>query len=142
MSIKYEPTIGGFRFLNEQANSYIYFSTKDSAGNIKSFQFNSGQLYSNIFDSDLTTRQYVLGDSNAIGTWFGVTQKYIPNTAVTSGHVTYNKGLVNNATYYSNWIHVNTSNVEVPTMRMSWEGISSKVSHTMENNLIVNGNIT
>ena len=100
MSIKYEPTIWGFRFMNEQANGYMYFSTKDANNNIKSFQFNSGQLYSNIFtyiDNDLTTnynKQYVLGDSNGIGTWFGVSQKYIPNTVVTSRHVTYNKGLM------------------------------------------------
>ncbi len=112
------------------------------------FSVQSGQLYSNIFtyiDNDLTTnynRQYVLGDSNGIVDWPGVSQKFIPNTAVTSGHVTYNKGLMDNSTYHSNWIHVNTSSVDVPTMRMSCEGIWSKVPHTMENNLIANGNTT
>jgi hypothetical protein len=37
---------------------------------------------------------------------------------------------------------VNTSNVDVPTMRMSWERIWSKVPHTMESTLSVAGNLT
>ena len=67
---------------------------------------------------------------------------YIPNTATTSGHVIYNKGLMNNATYYTNFVHVNTSNVDVATMRLSWERIWSKIPHTMESTLDVTGNLT
>ena len=106
MSIKYEPTLAGWRFMNENPNGYMYFSTKNSAGTIRSFQFNSGQLYSNIFtyiDNGFTisfNNQIVLGDSNGIGTWAGARQIYIPNASVTSGLVFYNKGLSNNVAYY------------------------------------------
>lgn len=148
MRIFYLPAGAGFRFINEQPSGYIYFSVKNNVGTIRNISFNFGQYYSNVpsyFDTEMNVsynNQFTFGDTNFTGTWFGVSQKYIPNTAVTSGFVTYNKGLMNNATYYSNWIHVNTSNVDVPTMRMSWEGIWSKVPHTMESTLSVAGNLT
>ena len=148
MSIKYEPTLAGWRFMNENPNGYMYFSTKNSAGTIRSFQFNSGQLYSNIFtyiDNGFTisfNNQIVLGDSNGLGNWAGARQIYIPNTAVTSGLVFYNKGLSNNVAYYTNFTHNNLSNVEVATFRMNHNNIWSKVPHTMESTLSVAGNLT
>ena len=147
MKIYYEPTLYGFVFQSETQGRNMNFRVKDNAGNYKLFYFGAGQLYSAIFtyiDTGLNVsynNQFTLGDSNGTA-WAGVSQKYIPNTAVASGHVTYNKGLMNNATYYSNWVHVNTSNVDVPTMRMSWQGIWSKVPHTMESTLSVTGNLT
>jgi hypothetical protein len=148
MSIKYEPTLAGWRFMNENPNGYMYFSTKNSAGTIRSFQFNSGQLYSNIFtyiDNGFTisyNNQFVLGDSNGLGNWGGARQIYIPNSAVSSGLVFYNKGLSNNVAYYTNFTHNNLSNVEVSTFRMNHNNIWSKVPHTMESALSVAGNLT
>ena len=147
MRIFYLPAGAGFRFINEQANGYMYFSVKDGANNIRNFQFSSGQMYSNIFtyiDNGLNisyNNQLTLGDSNGAGTWFGARQIYIPNTAVTSGLVFYNKGLNNNAEYFTNFTHNNLSNVEVPTLRMSYANIWSKVPHTMESTLTLSGKL-
>lgn len=142
MSILYIPAGAGFRFINNQPNGYIYFTTKDGAGNLKNFQFNSSQVYSNlIFYCDNWSiisynNPFILGDGNG-SVFLGCSQMFIPNNAVTSGHVTYVKGLQNNDTYYSNWVHVNTSNVDVPTFRINYANIWSKVQHTMESNLIL-----
>jgi hypothetical protein len=148
MKIYYEPNLYGFVFQSETQGRNMNFRVKDNAGNYKLFYFGAGQLYSAIFtyiDTGLNVsfnNRFTLGDSNGSTQWFGVSQMYVPNTSVTSGYVTYNKGLMNNATYYSNWVHVNTSNIDVPTMRMSWQGIWSKVPHTMESTLSVAGNLT
>lgn len=142
MSILYIPAGAGFRFINNQPNGYIYFTTKDGAGNLKNFQFNSSQVYSNlIFYCDNWSiisynNPFILGDGNG-SVFLGCSQMFIPNNADTSGHVTYVKGLQNNDTYYSNWVHVNTSNVDVPTFRINYANIWSKVQHTMESNLIL-----
>ena len=142
MSILYIPAGAGFRFINNQPNGYIYFTTKDGAGNLKNFQFNSSQVYSNlIFYCDNWSiisynNPFILGDGNG-SVFLGCSQTFIPNNAVTSGHVTYVKGLQNNDTYYSNWVHVDTNNVDVPTFRINYANIWSKVQHTMESNLIL-----
>ena len=142
MSILYIPAGAGFRFINNQPNGYIYFTTKDGAGNLKNFQFNSSQVYSNlIFYCDNWSiisynNPFILGDGNG-SVFLGCSQMFIPNNADTSGHVTYVKGLQNNDTYYSNWVHVNTSNVDVPTFRINYANIWSKVKHTMESDLIL-----
>lgn len=148
MRIFYLPAGAGFRFINEQANGFMYFSVKDGAGNIRNFQFSSGQVYSNIFmyvDNGLNVsynNQLTLGDSNGAGTWFGMRQIYIPNPSSSAGFVFYNKGLNNNTEYFTNFTHNNLSNVEVPTLRMSYANIWSKVPHTMESTLSVAGNLT
>lgn len=148
MRIYYEPALYGFLFQSETQGRNMNFRVKDNAGNYKLFYFGAGQLYSAIFtyiDTGLNVsynNRFTLGDSNGTTQWFGVSQMYVPNTATTSGFVIYNKGLMNNATYYTNWVHVNTSNVDVATMRMSWERIWSKVPHTMESTLTVAGNLT
>ena len=70
MSILYIPAGAGFRFINNQPNGYIYFTTKDGAGNLKNFQFNSSQVYSNlIFYCDNWSiisynNPFILGDGN------------------------------------------------------------------------------
>jgi len=148
MSILYIPAGAGFRFINNQPNGYMYFSTKDGAGNIKNFQFNSSQVYSNLLfycDNWMAVsfnNQIVLGDANSAGAWLGASQKYVPNNAVTSGLVFYNKGLNNNVAYYTNFTHNNLSNVEVATFRMNYNNIWSKVPHTMESTLTLNGKTT
>jgi hypothetical protein len=148
MRMYYEPALYGFLFQSEVQGRNMNFRVKDNAGNYKLFYFGAGQLYSAIFtyiDTGLNVsfnNRFTLGDSNGTTQWFGVSQMYVPNTGVSSGYVVYNKGLMNNATYYTNWVHVNTSNVDVPTMRMSWERIWSKVPHTMESTLTVAGNLT
>ena len=48
MSVYYDPGFAGFRFRNDNLGGYMYFSVYDFAGNMKSFQFNSSQVYSNI----------------------------------------------------------------------------------------------
>jgi hypothetical protein len=147
MRMYYEPALYGFLFQSETQGRNMNFRVKDNAGNYKLFYFGAGQLYSAIFtyiDTGLNVsfnNRFTLGDSNGTTQWFGVSQMYVPNTGVSSGYVVYNKGLMNNATYYTNWVHVNTSNVDVPTMRMSWERIWSKVPHTMESTLTLTGDL-
>jgi len=148
MSIKYEPTLAGWRFINNNAGGFMYFSVKNSAGAIRNFQFSFGQLYSNInsyYDCDVNfsfNKQLTLGDTNFAGTWFGVSHKYIPSVQPHDGYVVYNKGLNNNTKYWTNFTHNNLSNVETSTLRMSFEEIISKVNHICESTLSVAGNLT
>ena len=148
MTIKYEPTLAGWRFINNNANGFVYFSVKNSAGTIRNFQFSFSQLYSNInsyYDCEVNftfNKQLTLGDTNFAGSWFGSRIIYIPSVQPHDGLVFYNKGLNNNVAYYTNFTHNNLSNVEVPTFRMNHNNIWSKVPHTMESTLSVAGNLT
>jgi hypothetical protein len=144
MRINYEPSLYGFCFTDESGGGRIMnFRVKNPSGGYKLFYFSSSQLYAGMLtyvDNWLAVSYnnlIVLGDANSAGAWLGCSQSFIPNNAVTSGHVTYVKGLQNNNTYYSNWVHVNTSNVDVPTFRINYANIWSKVQHTMESNLIL-----
>ena len=147
MSVYYDPTAAGFRFINNTANGYMYFSTKDSNNNIKSFQFNTSQVYCNLlfyienWIAINYNSRFVLGDANNQGAYFGASIQYIPNNSVTSGLVFYNKGITNNEGWYTNFTHNNLSNNETPTFRMNYANIWSKVNHTMEADLIINGNL-
>lgn len=147
MSIYYDPAFAGFRFINNSPNGYMYFSTKTSAGTIKNFQFNASQVYCDLLFyihnwlAISYNNQIVLGDANNQGVWYGCSIKYVPNNAVTSGLVFYNKGVNNNEGWYTNFSHNNLSNNETHTFRMNYSNIWSKVPHTMESDLIVNGNL-
>lgn len=140
MTMRYDPAQFGFTFTDETPGRIMNFKLKNTGPGYSLFYFSSGQLYASMgiyADAWLNlsyNKDFTLGDTNGV-TWFGVSQMYVPNNAVTSGHVIYNKGLLNNDTYYTNFVHVNTSNVDVPTMRISWENIWSKVNHVMEANL-------
>jgi hypothetical protein len=151
MSIYYDAAYAGFRFINNNANGYMYFSTKDSNNNIKNFQFNASQVYCNLLfyiDNWLAisyNKQIVLGDANSGGVWYGASMKYVPNGDLTSGLVFYNRGVNNgiNGGWCTNFTHNNLSNVETPTLRMNYANIWSKVKHTFENGLdITSGNMT
>lgn len=150
----------GYVFQLESPNKIMYFKVKDGAtpGLYKTFYFAAGQMYSNIgcyydnwvnisYNKDLT-----FGDNNG-SNWYGGRAKFIPNSDPTSGLVFYVKGFNNNVVYYTNFTHNNLSNIETPTLRMSYAGIWSKVNHTFEgsligvdatfsSNLIVNGSST
>jgi hypothetical protein len=144
----------GYIFQLETPNQIMYFKVKNGTtpGQYKTFYFAASQLYANMLtyiDNWLTVSYnnlIVLGDANSAGAWNGGSIKYIPNSAETSGLVFFNKG--NNTTYYTNFTHNNLSNVEVPTLRMNYANIWSKVKHTFEldasmnGNLVVNGNST
>jgi hypothetical protein len=140
MTMRYDPAQFGFTFTDETPGRIMNFKLKNTGPGYSLFYFASSQLYAGMgvyCDAWLNlsyNKDFTLGDTNGT-TWFGVSQMYTPNTATTSGHIIYNKGLLNNATYYTNFVHVNTSNVDVPTMRLSWENIWSKVNHVMEANL-------
>ena len=149
MKIAYEPSLFGFSFTDETPGRIMNFRVKNANGvGYKLFYFASSQLYAGMLtyiDNWLVNsynQKIVLGDANNIGSWYGASISYIPNNGVTSGLVFVNKGLNNNATYYTNFSHNNLSNVIVATFRMNFENIYSKVTHTMESNLIVNGIIT
>jgi hypothetical protein len=140
MTMRYDPAQFGFTFTDHTPGRIMNFKLKNTGPGYSLFYFSSGQLYASMgiyADAWLNlsyNKDFTLGDSNGV-TWFGVSQMYIPNNAATSGHVIYNKGLLNNDTYYTNFVHVNTSNVDVPTMRLSWQNIWSKVPHVMESSL-------
>lgn len=147
MRIYYEPSLFGFCFSQEVGGRIMNFRVKDNAGNYKLFYFSAGQLYANMgayfdnwfnisYNNDLT-----LGDNNG-SVWSGSRQKYIPNSAVTSGLVFYNKGLNNNTAYYTNFTHNDLSNVETATLRMNYANIWSKVAHIFESTINVTGTST
>ena len=141
MGIFYLPAGAGFRFINNVLNGYMYFSVKDGAGNIKNFQFSSSQFYANMpmyCDNNFNVsfnHDFTLGDTNFTTSWIGGRIKYIPNSSVTSGLVFYNKGLNNNTVYYTNFTHNDLTNTEIPTLRMNYNNIWSKVPHTFENGI-------
>lgn len=140
MTMRYDPAQFGFTFTDETPGRIMNFKLKNTGPGYSLFYFSSGQLYASMgiyADAWLNlsyNKDFTLGDTNGVN-WFGVSQMYVPNNATTSGHVIYNKGLLNNDTYYTNFVHVNTSNVDVPTMRISWQNIWSKVPHVMESSL-------
>lgn len=140
MTMRYDPAQFGFTFTDETPGRIMNFKLKNTGPGYSLFYFSSGQLYASMgiyADAWLNlsyNKDFTLGDTNGVN-WFGVSQMYVPNNAATSGHVIYNKGLLNNDTYYTNFVHVNTSNVDVPTMRISWQSIQSLVNHVMQSNL-------
>ena len=141
----YDPAFAGFRFRADNPNAYMYFTVKDGGGNFKNVQFNQSQCYMNMplyVENNSTVsynRNLYLGDSNP-SLFFGASIGYVPNTAVTSGLVIYNKGLFNNAKYYTNFSHSNLSNVQVPTLRMSFEEVNAKTAMKCDTTLDVSGN--
>ena len=143
----YDPASAGFRFRNNVNNGYMYFTVKDGAGNFKNFQFQSTQAFMDIplYVANNSTISYnrnlYLGDSN-LTVFYGASASFIPNTSTTSGLVFFNKGLANNAKYYTNFSHYNLSNVEVPTLRMSFEEVNAKTAMKCDTTLDVSGNTT
>ena len=143
----YDPASAGFRFRNNVNNGYMYFTVKDGAGNFKNFQFQSTQAFMDIplYVANNSTISYnrnlYLGDSN-LTVFYGASASFIPNTSTTSGLVFFNKGLANNAKYYTNFTHYNLSNVEVPTLRMSFEEVNAKTAMKCDTTLDVSGNTT
>ena len=141
----YDPAYAGFRFRNNANAAYMYFTVKDPAGNFKNFQFQYSQavmdmpLYVANNSTIVYNRNLYLGDSN-LTVFYGSSMSYVPNTATTSGLVIYNKGLFNNAKYYTNFSHSNLSNVEVPTLRMSFEEVNAKTAMKCDTTLDVSGN--
>ena len=77
-------------------------------------------------------RDFTLGDNNGTA-WSGARIKYIPNSAVTSGLIFYNKGA--NTQYYTNFTHNDLTNTEIPTLRMNYANIWSKVAHIFESSI-------
>ena len=141
----YDPADAGFRFRNNVDFGYMYFTVKDGAGNYKSFQFHSTQAYMNMplyVDANATLsygRNLYLGDSNT-SVFFGSSFRYVGDTSPTGGLIIYNKGFGNGSKVYSNWIHNNLSNVEVPTLRMSFEEVNAKTAMKCDTTLDVSGN--
>ena len=148
MRLNYEPSLYGFCFTDETPGRIMNFRVKNANGiGYKLFYFASSQLYASMLtyiDNWLTVsynNQFVMGDANNAGVWNGSAMKYVPNSAETSGLVIFNKGLNNNTAYYTNFTHNNLSNVEVPTMRMNYNNIWSKVKHTFELDASMNANL-
>jgi hypothetical protein len=124
------------------------FRVKNANGiGYKLFYFASSQLYASMLtyiDNWLAvsySNQFIMGDANSSGVWYGNSQKYIPNTATTSGLVFYNKGLNNNAVYYTNFTHNDLFNVQLYTFRMCYNNIWSLVNHNFTT-IIVSGTST
>jgi hypothetical protein len=147
MKIAYEPSLYGFCFTDETPGRIMNFRVKNSNGiGYKLFYFASSQLYASMLtyiDNWLTisyNNQIVMGDANSAGVWYGSSQKYIPNTATTSGLVFYNKGLNNNDVYYTNFTHNDPFNVQLYTFRMNYNNIWSLVPHTFNSTLTASGN--
>jgi|GEM_PF-3744020 len=150
MSVYFDPAYSGFRFLNNQINGYMYFSVKDpyNPSQFKNFQFQASQVYTDIplYVNNTSTISYnnnfVLGDSNT-SVWYGASIKYVPNTAVNGGLCFYNKAF-NNApsVYYTNFTHNDMTNTEIPTFRMNYANIWSKVKHIFDQGAEITGNLT
>jgi len=143
LRIAYEPSLYGFSFTDETPGRIMNFRVKNANGvGYKLFYFASSQLYANMLayiDNWLTVsynNMFIMGDANNAGVWNGASQKYVPNTADTSGLIFYNKGLNNNAVYYTNFTHNDPFNVQLYTFRMNYNNIWSKVNHTFEKSLI------
>ena len=146
MTVKYDPAQFGFTFTDETPGRIMNFKLKKTSGGYDLFYFASGQLYASMgiyadawlnvaFNKNLT-----LGDNNG-SVWIGSSMTYIPNSATTSGLVFYNKGLNNNTAYYTNFTHNDLTNTQVPTFRMNYNNIWSKVNHTMESKLTLLDNL-
>ena len=140
MRIYYEPSLYGMTFSQEVAGRYMNFRIKNASGTGYSmFYFSQGQLYASMgcyFDNWVNVawnKDLTFGDNNG-SNWYGGRIKYIPNSSPANGWVFFNKGV--NTQYYTNFTHNDLTNTEVPTLRMNYNNIWSKVPHTFENSLI------
>lgn len=135
MRLYYDPAGYGFRFLMDAPNRYMYFSVKDGAGNIKSFQFNSSQVYNNIpFYND---NNITLGSNRYLyfGEALGSSIRYVNNPDVAAGWQCENR--IDN--YYTNFINRNTIGTTIYVLRLHHSKIISLIEHEFMNNIIVNG---
>ena len=148
VNIYYSDPLYGFVFNLEAPGKYMYFRVKDPSGNYKRFQFNYGQMYTDLFtyiNNSIvigSNNQLVLGDGDYSGVWYGSSQRYVPNPDVAAGLIIRNRGFDNNTAYYTNFTHNDLSNVEQYTLRMNYANIWSKVKHIFENGADITGNLT
>lgn len=143
MSVYYDPGFSGFRFRNDNLGGYIYFSVYDFAGNMKSFQFNSSQVYSNIkMYIDNTINQgfgqpFYQGDANSD---IGGKIIFVPSTNATDGWQFINRfpGLV----FYTNFACADSAGTNFQTFRMKYDNLWSLVQHTFSSSATFNGSAT
>ena len=143
MSVYYDPGFAGFRFRNDNLGGYMYFSVYDFAGNMKSFQFNSSQVYSNIkmyIDNTLNQgfgQPFYQGDANSD---IGGKIIFVPSTNVTDGWQFINRfpGLV----FYTNFACADSAGTNYQTFRMKYDNLWSLVPHTFSSSATFNGSAT
>lgn len=134
MKLFYDNLGYGFRFLLDAPNRYMYFSVKNNAGNIRSFQFNHSQVYTNMpfyQDNDMTlnhNRNLYIGEN-------GTSLKFIPNPDIAAGFQLENR--FNN--YYTNFLNRNNLGTSIYILRLHHSKITSLIDHEFINNIIVNG---
>lgn len=142
MSAYYDPGFSGFRFRNDNLGGYIYFSVYDFAGNMKSFQFNSSQVYSNIkmyIDNTLNqgfNQPYYQGDANSD---IGGKIIFVPSTNATDGWQFINRfpGLV----FYTNFACADSVGTNYQTFRMNYNNLWSLVPHTFNSSATFNSSL-
>jgi len=109
MSVYYDPAYAGFRFLNNSLQGYMYFTVLDPYGNMKNFQFNHSQVYSNIkFYQDNIMNQgfgqaFWQGDANSN---LGANFVFVPSTNAWDGWQFINKGIPT-LLFYTNFLIYN-----------------------------------
>lgn len=142
MSLYYDPGFYGFRFRNDNLGGYLYFSVLDFAGNMKSFQFNHSQVYSNIkmyIDNTLNQgfgQPFYQGDANSD---IGGKIIFVPSTNATDGWQFINRfpGL----SFYTNFACANVAGTNYQTFRMNYNNLWSLVPHTFNSSATFNSSL-
>lgn len=142
MSLYYDPGFSGFRFRNDNFGGYIYFSVLDFAGNMKSFQFNHSQVYSNIkmyIDNTLNQgfgQPFYQGDANSD---IGGKIIFVPSTNATDGWQFINRfpGL----SFYTNFACADVAGTNYQTFRMNYNNLWSLVPHTFNSSATFNSSL-
>lgn len=135
MTVHYDAPYFGTRFLNNKNGAYIYFSVKDPAGNLKTFQFNHSQTYNNtkFYQDNVFNIGYGLplyfGDSNGSGQ--GYYQKYVVSTNAWDGFLHVNQGVPGSGlVFYTNFANADGAGNITQTLRMKYNQMWSLVPHT------------
>jgi hypothetical protein len=124
LTLKDDPAFAGFTFLLNTNGKYLYFRVKDMAGNLRTFQIQHSQVYTNIpmyFDGNVSinpSRILFIGDgSSAI--------RYLVNPDVNAGMRYENR--INN--YYTNFLQRNATGTDITTLRLHHTKIDSLIRH-------------
>lgn len=130
-----------FRFAFEAPGRYMYFSVKDAGGNYKLLQFNSSQMYSNIYfyeDNDFNVSYNKYSFFGDYGSLSGGGIKYIPSIQPHDGFVMIN---FNNG-YYTNFSNRNLVGSDIQVLRLYYNVVTSLFDHLFNTNLTVTGTST
>jgi hypothetical protein len=126
--------MGGFAFDLKTPWGYLYYLVRDSHGNVRSFQFNYGQMFTNL---KFLIQNTLVIDTGSISFQENnlATIQLVPVATPHDGL----RFLTNSPNYAINYFNMNLSSNHINTFRIQYDKITSLVSHQFDGTIVVNG---